>query len=107
MSEMFWSKNYADMPEDHQMIARDVTHVFMNHIKFIELMQRNVPPELKPIVAGAYITAMLRHTIGVMGPDDAERMIRLQEARDTEVISGICLYRADREEWVGAGVPRR
>jgi septum formation protein len=33
---------------------------------------------------------------------DAERMIRLQERRDTEVISGICLYRADREEWVGA-----
>jgi septum formation protein len=34
--------------------------------------------------------------------DDAERMIRLQEGRDTEVISGICLYRADRAEWVGA-----
>lgn len=33
---------------------------------------------------------------------DAERMIRLQEGRDTEVISGICLYRADRAEWVGA-----
>ena len=33
---------------------------------------------------------------------DAERMIRLQEGRDTEVISGLCLYRADREEWVGA-----
>ena len=29
-------------------------------------------------------------------------MIRLQEGRDTEVISGLCLYRADREEWVGA-----
>jgi septum formation protein len=33
---------------------------------------------------------------------DAERMIRLQEGRDTEVISGICLYRAGRDEWVGA-----
>jgi septum formation protein len=33
---------------------------------------------------------------------DAERMIRLQEGHDTEVISGLCLYRADREEWVGA-----
>jgi septum formation protein len=33
---------------------------------------------------------------------DAERMIRLQEGRDTEVITGICLYRADRGEWVGA-----
>jgi septum formation protein len=33
---------------------------------------------------------------------DAERMIRLQEGHDTEVISGICLYRADREEWIGA-----
>ena len=29
-------------------------------------------------------------------------MIRLQEGRDTEVISGLCLYRAGREEWVGA-----
>lgn len=34
--------------------------------------------------------------------DDAERMIRLQEGRDTEVVTGICLYRADRGEWVGA-----
>jgi septum formation protein len=33
---------------------------------------------------------------------DAERMIRLQEGRETEVISAICLYRADRHEWVGA-----
>jgi septum formation protein len=33
---------------------------------------------------------------------DAERMIHLQEGRDTQVISGICLYRADRHEWVGA-----
>lgn len=34
--------------------------------------------------------------------DDADRMIRLQEGHDTEVISGICLYRVDRGEWVGA-----
>ncbi|MFI5460638.1 MAG: Maf family protein [Isosphaerales bacterium] len=33
---------------------------------------------------------------------DAERMIRLQEGHDTDVVSGICLYRADRHEWVGA-----
>jgi septum formation protein len=33
---------------------------------------------------------------------DAERMIRLQEGRDTEVVTGICLHRADRDEWVGA-----
>ena len=33
---------------------------------------------------------------------DAERMIRLQEGRNTHVISGICLYRVDRHEWVGA-----
>jgi septum formation protein len=33
---------------------------------------------------------------------DAERMIRLQEGRDTDVISGICLCRGDRHEWVGA-----
>ena len=33
---------------------------------------------------------------------DAERMIRLQEGRDTEVITGICLYRAERDEWIGA-----
>jgi septum formation protein len=33
---------------------------------------------------------------------DAERMIRLQEGRDTEVLTGVCLYRAERAEWVGA-----
>ena len=33
---------------------------------------------------------------------DAERMIRLQEGHDTDVITGLCLYRADREEWIGA-----
>jgi septum formation protein len=33
---------------------------------------------------------------------DAERMIRLQEGHDTEVISGLCLYRAERDEWIGA-----
>jgi septum formation protein len=33
---------------------------------------------------------------------DAERMIRLQEGHDTEVISGLCLYRAGRDDWVGA-----
>src|SRR4051812_216227 len=33
---------------------------------------------------------------------DAERMIRLQEGCDTEVLTGVCLYRAGRDEWVGA-----
>ena len=33
---------------------------------------------------------------------DAERMIRLQEGRNTHVLSGICLYRVDRNEWIGA-----
>jgi septum formation protein len=33
---------------------------------------------------------------------DAERMIRLQEGRQTPVITGLCLYRAERQEWVGA-----
>jgi septum formation protein len=33
---------------------------------------------------------------------DAERMIRLQEGRDTDVITGLCLYSAERREWVGA-----
>jgi septum formation protein len=33
---------------------------------------------------------------------DAERMIRLQEGRDTEVITGLCLVRAEAREWVGA-----
>src|SRR5262249_13235953 len=36
------------------------------------------------------------------GRDDAERMIRLQEGRDSDVLTGICLYRADRAESVGA-----
>lgn len=34
--------------------------------------------------------------------DDAERMIRLQEGRDSDVLTGLCLYRAERGEWVGA-----
>ncbi len=33
---------------------------------------------------------------------DAERMIRLQEGRDTYVATGLCLVRADRGAWVGA-----
>lgn len=33
---------------------------------------------------------------------DAERMIRLQEGHDTDVITGLCLYRAKRNEWLGA-----
>jgi septum formation protein len=32
---------------------------------------------------------------------DAERMIRLQEGRDTEVLTGICLYAAERGVWLG------
>ena len=34
--------------------------------------------------------------------DDAERMIRLQEGREIEVVTGFCLYRAERGDWVGA-----
>jgi septum formation protein len=34
--------------------------------------------------------------------DDAERMIRLQEGRDTEVLTALCLYRAEAAEWLGA-----
>ncbi|QEH36970.1 Maf-like protein YhdE [Aquisphaera giovannonii] len=50
-------------------------------------------------------------TVCAVGPEilnkpidraDAERMIRLQEGRDTEVVTGLCLYRADRQAWVGA-----
>jgi septum formation protein len=33
---------------------------------------------------------------------DAERMIRLQEGQDTDVITGLCLFRAPDEEWIGA-----
>jgi len=32
---------------------------------------------------------------------DALRMIRLQEGHDTDVITGLCLYRAGRDEWIG------
>ena len=32
---------------------------------------------------------------------DAERMLRLQEGTDTEVVTGVCLYRADLDLWVG------
>lgn len=33
---------------------------------------------------------------------DAERMIRLQEGRDSAVLTGLCLYHAELAEWVGA-----
>ena len=33
---------------------------------------------------------------------DAERMIRLQEGRESDVLTAVCLIRADRREWVGA-----
>jgi septum formation protein len=32
---------------------------------------------------------------------DALRMIQLQEGHDTDVITGLCLYRAGRDEWIG------
>lgn len=34
--------------------------------------------------------------------DDAERMVRIQEGRDIEVITGVCLYRAGLDQWTGA-----
>lgn len=34
--------------------------------------------------------------------DDAERMLRAQEGRELEILTGLCLYRAERAEWVGA-----
>ena len=33
---------------------------------------------------------------------DAERMIRLQEGRDTTVVTGLVLYRVEKNEWVAA-----
>lgn len=33
---------------------------------------------------------------------DAERMLRMQEGREVEILTGICLYRAGEDEWVGA-----
>lgn len=33
---------------------------------------------------------------------DAERMIRLQEGCDADVVTGLCLFRAELREWVGA-----
>ncbi len=33
---------------------------------------------------------------------DAERMIRLQEGRDSDVLTALCLFNAERREWAGA-----
>ncbi len=56
------------------------------------------------LVLGAdTVSAVERQILGKpRDRDDAERMIRLQEGRDTEVLTGLCLHRADRDEWVGA-----
>ena len=32
---------------------------------------------------------------------DAERMLRLQEGTETEVVTSVCLYRADQGVWLG------
>ncbi len=34
--------------------------------------------------------------------DDADRMIRLQEGRDTDVVTGLILFRVETADWVGA-----
>lgn len=34
--------------------------------------------------------------------DDAERMLKAQEGREVAILTGLCLYRAERHEWVGA-----
>lgn len=33
---------------------------------------------------------------------DAERMLKAQEGREVEILTGLCLYHAGRLEWVGA-----
>ncbi len=33
---------------------------------------------------------------------DAERMLRLQEGRNLEILTGLCLYQAESSRWVGA-----
>ncbi len=55
------------------------------------------------LVLGADTIAAVDATILNKPTDraDADRMIRLQEGRDTEVLTGVCLFDAARSEWVG------
>jgi septum formation protein len=55
------------------------------------------------ILAADTVCAVAGHILGKpTDRADAERMIRLQEGRDTDVITGLCLYRAHHREWLGA-----
>lgn len=55
------------------------------------------------ILAADTVCAVHGHILGKpRDRDDADRMIRLQEGRDSDVLTGLCLVRADRQEWVGA-----
>jgi nucleoside triphosphate pyrophosphatase len=55
------------------------------------------------ILAADTVCAVDGHILGKPADRaDAERMIRLQEGRDSDVITGLCLFRAERQEWVGA-----
>jgi septum formation protein len=55
------------------------------------------------ILAADTTCAVDRHILNKpLDRADARRMIRLQEGRDTDVLTAICLFRADRWEWAGA-----
>jgi septum formation protein len=55
------------------------------------------------ILAADTTCAVDRHILNKpLDRPDAERMIRLQEGRDSDVLTALCLFRAERWEWVGA-----
>lgn len=55
------------------------------------------------ILAADTVCAVESHILNKpLDQADALRMIRLQEGHDTDVITGLCLYRAGYHEWIGA-----
>jgi len=55
------------------------------------------------ILAADTVCAVRGHILNKpLDQADAQRMIRLQEGHDTDVITGLCLYLVGRDEWIGA-----
>jgi len=76
---------------------------FVAHLAWRKAFDVAARHERGLILAADTVCAVAGHILGKPADRaDAERMIRLQEGRDSDVMTGLCLYRIERNEWVGA-----